>query len=134
MALHRQPHVVGIHPLAVVFDPDLLLPAELDMNPDPSRASVDRVLDQFLDDRRRPLDHLASGDLIRQVGWKLGDFAHGYLSILRQDGGRRDRQIQRLRRKIASMPTTSASMSPPIHQNWLASLPGSRGKTTFMPK
>ncbi len=28
---------------------------------------VDGVLDQFLDDRRRPFDHFAGGDLIREV-------------------------------------------------------------------
>ena len=35
------------------------------------RARVDRVLDQLLDDRRRPLDHLARGDAVDEVRRKL---------------------------------------------------------------
>src|SRR5262249_21295084 len=31
-------------------------------------AGVERVLDQLLDDRRRPLDNLASGDFLRDLG------------------------------------------------------------------
>ena len=40
----------------------------------PARAGVDGVLDQFLDDRGRPLDDLAGRDLIGEIRWQLLDF------------------------------------------------------------
>ena len=68
--LDRQPRVVRLHPFAVVLDADLLLAAELDVNRQPPRAGVDRVLDQLLDDRGGPLDDFAGGDLVGEVGGK----------------------------------------------------------------
>ena len=65
--LDRQPRVLRLHPLAVVLDANQLLAAELDGDRDAPRAGVDRVLDQLLDDRRRPLDDLAGGDLVGEV-------------------------------------------------------------------
>ena len=41
-------------------------PAPLDLHVDAGRPRVERVLDELLDDRRRPLDHLARGDLVDQ--------------------------------------------------------------------
>ena len=66
--LDRQPRVLRLHPLAVVLDADQLLAAELDRDGDAARAGVERVLDQLLDDRGRPLDDLAGGDLVGEVG------------------------------------------------------------------
>ena len=66
--LDRQPRVLRLHPFAVVLDADLLLAAELDVDREPRRAGVDRVLDQLLDDRGRPLDDLAGGDLVGEIG------------------------------------------------------------------
>ena len=43
------------------------LPPMLHRDDDAARAGVDGVLDQFLDDRCRPLDHFAGGDLVGQV-------------------------------------------------------------------
>ena len=40
------------------------LPAGFDRHLDRARPGVERVLDQFLDRRRRPLDHLARGDAV----------------------------------------------------------------------
>ena len=40
------------------------------------RAGVERVLDQFLDDARRPLDHLAGGDAVDDA---FGQLADGHL-------------------------------------------------------
>ena len=67
VALDGQPRIVGLHPLAVVLDADLLLAAELDVNDDAPRAGVDGVLDQLLHDRRRPLDDFAGGNLVGEV-------------------------------------------------------------------
>ena len=52
------------HAFTVVFDPDEPLAAELDCDGDPCRPGIERVLHQLLDDRRRPLDHLAGRDLV----------------------------------------------------------------------
>ena len=42
--------------------------ARLDRDVDRARAGVERVLDQFLDGRGRPLDHFAGGDAIDEQG------------------------------------------------------------------
>ncbi len=67
VTLDRQPRIFRVHAIAVVFDADRLLPAELDRDADPACAGVERILDQFLDDRRRPLDNLAGGDLVGEM-------------------------------------------------------------------
>jgi len=53
-----------VHAMPVVDDPDQPAPAGLDRDLDRFRPGVERVLDQFLDRRRRPLDHLARGDAV----------------------------------------------------------------------
>jgi hypothetical protein len=40
---------------------------------DPTRAGVDGVLDQFLDDGGRTLDDFAGCDLVREILRKTGD-------------------------------------------------------------
>ena len=66
-----------------------LLAAHLHRDRDARRAGVDGVLDEFLDDRRRALHHLAGGDLVGEFGRELADLPHGAYS-------------QRLRRKNQS--------------------------------
>ena len=39
-----------------------MLTAGLDPNIDPGRAGIDRIFNQLLDDRGRPLDNLAGGN------------------------------------------------------------------------
>ena len=68
MAPQRQPRVVGIHADAVVDDTHQPPAARFDLDVDPARARVQRVLDQFLDDRRGSFDDLTGGDLIGQLG------------------------------------------------------------------
>ncbi len=75
VALDRQQRIVGLHPVAVVLDADLLLAAELDVNQQPPGAGVDGVLDQFLDHRCGPLDHFPGGNLVGQVARKARDFS-----------------------------------------------------------
>ena len=67
MAAQRQPRLVAAHAAAVVDDADQPPPAALDLDLDAPRAGVERVLDQLLDHRGRPLDHLAGGDLVDHV-------------------------------------------------------------------
>ena len=64
MALDAEREVVGVHAGAVVADADQRPPARFDRRFDATRAGVERVLDQLLDRRRRPLDHLAGGDAV----------------------------------------------------------------------
>ena len=66
VTLDREREIVGVHAEAVVADPDQASPARLDRDVDARRAGVERVLDQLLDRRRRPLDHLARGDAVDQ--------------------------------------------------------------------
>ena len=66
VALERQPRVVGLHPLAVVFDANQPLAAELGRDGDATGAGVEAVFDELLDDGRGALDHLARGDLVCQ--------------------------------------------------------------------
>ena len=73
MPFDGEPRVVRFHAVAIVFDTDLLLAAELDLNRQPACARIDGVLDELLDDRCRPLDDLAGGDLVREVCGKAMD-------------------------------------------------------------
>ena len=83
--LEGQREVVGRHPLAVVGDADEVLPAPLDRHVDPRRPGVDGVLQQFLDHARRPLDHLARGDLVDDRRRQLADDPHD-VAPRRRDG------------------------------------------------
>ena len=52
---------------AVVADPDQRRAAMIELDLDARRVRVERVLHEFLDDRRRPLDDLAGGDLTDEL-------------------------------------------------------------------
>ena len=64
MALDREREVGGIHAAAVIGDADQAAAAARQHHLDLARAGVERILDQFLDDRRRALDHFARGDAV----------------------------------------------------------------------
>ena len=64
MALDREREVGGIHAAAVIGDADQPRAAARKHHLDLACAGIERNLDQFLDDRRRALDHLAGGDAI----------------------------------------------------------------------
>ncbi len=76
VALDGEPCVLGRHPFPIVFDADLLLAAQLDVNGHPAGAGVDGVLDQLLDDRGRTFDDLARGDLVCDLRGQTIDVAH----------------------------------------------------------
>ena len=76
VTLERQPRILRAHPFAIVFDAHEPLAAQLDVDLDAARARVDGVFDELFDDRGRPLDDLAGGDLVREVGGKEGDATH----------------------------------------------------------
>jgi len=64
MPLEAEPRVVRIHPDAVVFDANEFLATVFDGDRQARGAGVEGVLDELLDDARRPLDHLAGGDAV----------------------------------------------------------------------
>ena len=72
MALQRQCEFVCRNAATVVGHQDAAYAALLDAQFDRSGARIDRILEQFLDDRCRPLDDLAGRDLADQdVGERL---------------------------------------------------------------
>ena len=73
MALDREREVGARHAAAVVGDADQAAAAAVGHDLDPRRAGVERVLDQFLDHARRPLDHLAGGDAVDDGLAELAD-------------------------------------------------------------
>ena len=76
VALDRKREIVGVHAGAVVGDADQRAPARFDRDVDAPRAGVERVLDQLLDRRSRPLDHFAGGDAVDQQRIEAAD-GHG---------------------------------------------------------
>ncbi len=81
VALHRQFEVGGIHAGAVVDNADQSASASLDGHLDAPRAGVERVLDQLLHRRGRPLHHLAGGDAVDQHAVEPAD-RHGIGTFL----------------------------------------------------
>ena len=71
--LERQRQLVRRDAVAVVLDPDQPLAAVGEGDLDAPGAGVERVLDQLLDRRGRPLDHLARGDPVRRRRVELPD-------------------------------------------------------------
>ncbi|MEJ1970486.1 MAG: hypothetical protein WDN03_17940 [Rhizomicrobium sp.] len=64
VALDRQRQVAGVHAVAVVLHQDEIGAAIRDRDVDPRCAGIQRVLDQLLRRRGRPLHHLAGGDAV----------------------------------------------------------------------
>jgi hypothetical protein len=80
MARHRQRQLFRRNATAVIADADQPHAALFQVDINPRGAGVQRVLDQFLDHGRGPLDHFASGDLVDQDLGKLAD-AHAHLQL-----------------------------------------------------
>ena len=76
VALDREREVGFVHAAPVVGHADETAAARLDRDLDRPRAGVERVLDQFLHRRSRPLDHLARGDAIDKQGIETANW-HG---------------------------------------------------------
>src|ERR1051325_3379150 len=76
--LKSQHRVVTYHPASVVTDLDEFLSARFDADLDPGSARVEGILKHFLHHRRRPLHHLAGGDLVGNSVGKNVDAAHEY--------------------------------------------------------
>ena len=65
MPLQCHHRILRAHPDAVIEDPDKGLPTLLELDLDGAGPRVERVLDQLLDHRHRPLHNLAGGNLVR---------------------------------------------------------------------
>src|SRR6185437_14660206 len=76
VAREREHGVVGAHAHAVVDDGDPVDAAAREPDLDVPRAGIERVLDELLHDRRRPLDDLAGRDLPLELGREDGDATH----------------------------------------------------------
>ena len=133
----RQPRIAGIHALAVVFDANQPLPAELRGNDDAARAGIEAVLDQFLDDRCRAFHYLAGRDLIREVNRQPLDLRHqssNPQSAIRNPQFPAVPQIQLRFLKNTSIAPTATTMAPMIHQNGRGSSGvATSGSFMFMP-
>ena len=68
VALEGQQGVVAQHAAAVVDDADQAASAGFDLDAQLGRPGVERILEQFFDDRSRPLHHLAR----RRFCWRPG--------------------------------------------------------------
>src|SRR3546814_6976377 len=77
VAGHRQRQFPGRDAAAVIADADQADAAFLQVDVDPVRAGVERVLDQFLDRRSRPLDDFAGSDLVDEGVGTLLDAHQG---------------------------------------------------------
>jgi hypothetical protein len=74
--LQRQGDLVRAHPAAIVGHFDEVETARRESYRDAARARIERVLDQFLDCRRRALDHLAGSDAVDERIGQASDFRH----------------------------------------------------------
>ena len=68
--------VVAAHAQAVVDHAHEAAPAGLDFHRDARGLRIERVLDEFLHDAGRPLNHLAGGDLIGDLFGQQADAVH----------------------------------------------------------
>ena len=83
MPAQCQVRLLRRHTVTIVRDDDAPEATTLDLHLDPTRTGVERVLDELLDDGRGTLDHLASGDLVRERGRQETD-ARGHDHALPQ--------------------------------------------------
>ncbi len=82
MAFKSQQGVIAHHAAAVVGDAYELPPSAFHRDDDAVCAGVERILQQFLDHRSRPVDHLAGSDLIGYLVRKNVDAAHEILPFV----------------------------------------------------
>ena len=76
MPFQREPRVLDRHAAAVVADEDPVHAPAIDLHVDARRPGVERVFDQLLDDRGRPLHDLARGDPVDDLLGEAVDAGH----------------------------------------------------------
>ena len=85
---HGQGQLFRDDAAAVVLDGDQHLAALFQFYVDGCRSGVETVLDQFLDDGKRPFDHLAGGDFARKPVGQSMNSHHSHLSFLARETSR----------------------------------------------
>ena len=81
VTLDRKRKIGARHAVAIVGDANEPPAAAVGEHIDAAGAGIERVLDEFLDHARRPLDHLARGDAVDNGLGQLAD-GHGRLGAL----------------------------------------------------
>ena len=82
VAFERQQRVVVGHPVAVIGHANHALPALLDLDANRLCARVERVFEQLFHHRRRPLDHFARRNFVRDGFRKYANARHQSVSPL----------------------------------------------------
>src|SRR5215469_3786515 len=78
VTLEREHSIVVQHAPTIVDDLDKLASTRLDVDADAARARIEGVLQQLFDNGCGTLNHLAGGNLVRDVFREDVDTAHGY--------------------------------------------------------
>ncbi len=73
VALDREPQLGRGHAAAIVGNRQEVGTAAGELDGDGARPGVDRILDEFLERRRRPLDDFAGGDLVDELVGQAAD-------------------------------------------------------------
>ena len=76
MGRHGQRQLLRRDAAAVIDDPHQRHASLFELDVDPRGAGVERVLEEFLGDARRPLHHLAGGDPVDHRLWQFLDPWH----------------------------------------------------------
>jgi hypothetical protein len=71
---NRNRQLVSSDAPAIVTHPYQSNAAALDIDLNAVRTGIQAVFDEFLDDRSRPLDHLACGDLVDELTGENADW------------------------------------------------------------
>ena len=67
MAFKCQPCIFPGHAMSVIFNSDIGLTADADLNIDLGRSGINGILDQFFDDRSRTFDNFTSGNMVCNI-------------------------------------------------------------------
>ncbi len=76
MSLEGQPRIFGRHSHSIVAHADPGGTPVTNLDADPLGSGVQRILDELLHDRGRPLHHLAGGDLVDELIGELSNATH----------------------------------------------------------
>ena len=76
MTLKGQQRIIAHHAAAIIGDANQFAAARFHVNANPLGACIERIFQQLLHHRRRPLHHLAGSNLVRHLIGKNADVAH----------------------------------------------------------
>ena len=76
MTLQTEQSILPVHAAAIIAHRDKTATSADILDPNPGSSGVEAVLNKFLDQRRRPLDHLPRRNLAGNDIWKKTNFSH----------------------------------------------------------